>query len=307
MISILISLTQSRCIGLQQLFTIMTTITEITRAPAVFVSHGGGPFPVLGAPHHQEMVELCRDVRWIFDRIKGVIVLTAHWETESPTISHGSDPGVWHDYLDGGMSKDLPDEAWGIEYPAKGDSKLAEAIKERFDERGLHAVLDNKRGWDHGVWAPLKLLRPEADLPVVQISIPDSRDNGTKAAFTWGAALEPFRDEGYMILGSGSSYHNFDVVINAVLGREEEPNILSNRDFEDAMKLAAQATEPDMKWAKISNWRQDFPGSEDAHPIGKSEHFLPFIACLGAAGHGEGSLLGEWTLFQSIMSFWIWP
>ncbi|KAH8749735.1 catalytic LigB subunit of putative aromatic ring-opening dioxygenase [Diaporthe sp. PMI_573] len=281
------------------------TTSNLRRAPVLFVSHGGGPYAVLGAPHHREMVKLCQDVRWVFDNVKGVIVLTAHWETEVPHISHSPEPGVWYDYTEE-ASGDLPEGAWEIEYPAKGDVKLAEAVKARFVEHDLNPVLDDKRDWDHGVWVPLKMLRPEADLPVVQVSIPNARDAGTEAAFKWGAALESLRDQGYMILGSGSSYHNFDILINATLGREGEPEIPSNREFEQAMKAAATTADPAAKWAKVANWRWDFPDSEAVHPLGKSEHFLPFISCLGAAGSDVGRLLGEWTLFTSIMSFWVW-
>lgn len=141
----------------------------------------------------------------------------------------------------------------------------------------MNPVLDSKRGWDYGVWVPLKLLRPEVDLPVVQVSIPNARDTGTEAAFKWGAVLESLRDQGYMILGSGSSYHNFDVLINAVLGREGEPEIQSNRGFEQAMKAAATTADPAAKWAKVANWRRNFPDSEAVYPLGKSEQFLPYL------------------------------
>lgn len=276
------------------------------RAPSLFVSHGGGPFAVLEFVHHKEMVKLCEDSRWVFDGVKGIIVFTAHWETDTPHISHGPNPGLWHDYLNDPFAKQLPEDAWKITYPAKGDVQLAEAVKAKFDEHVLNPVLDDERGWDHGVWVPLKLLRPEADLPIVQVSIPNTRDAGTEAAFQWGAALESLRDQGYMILGSGSSYHNFGAVIQGVIGQEAAPKIPSNRGFEEAMKEAATTADPVGKWEKVAHWRRDFPDSDAVQPVGKSEHFLPFIICLGAGGGDVGSLVGEWTLFSTIMSFWRW-
>lgn len=106
-------------------------------------------------------------------------------------------------------------------------------MRDLFAQRGLEPVLDETRGWDHGVWVPMGLLRPEADLPVVQVSVPARKDAGTEAAFRWGQALSVLRDEGYMVLGNGSSYHDSDAVVGAVLGKEEgaEVKVPSNRGF----------------------------------------------------------------------------
>lgn len=274
------------------------------RAPSFFVSHGAGPFAILGAPHQQPLVDLCKETRWVLDGAKGIIVVTAHWQTDQPHISSGANPQIYYDYF-AEEAKQLPKEAWEIKYPGKGDPDLAQRIKERLDQSGFESVLDDQRGWDHGVWVPLLLLRPQADIPVVQVSIPNPADE-TKMSLKLGAALESFRDDGYVILGSGSSYHNFDAIIPSIMGVPGAPPIPNNRPFEDAMERVASLNSHDQKVDQMSKWRETFPDNEVVHPIGKSEHFMPFLVNIGAAGSDIGTKLGEWNLFGTIMTSYIW-
>lgn len=283
----------------------MAAGSEPKRAPAFFVSHGAGPYALLGAPHQQPLVELCNETRWVLDGAKGIIVVTAHWETDQPHISSGAKPELYFDYFEEN-AKELPKEAWEFSYPAPGDPELANKIKEKLERDGFEPVLDNERGWDHGVWVPLLLLRPEADLPVVQVSIPKGEEfAATKSALKMGRSLEAFREEGYIILGSGSSYHNFAAVIDSIEGKPGAPPIESNRPFEDAMEEVAKIPDADEKCRRMQKWR-DFPASEAVQPPNSSEHFLPFIVNIGSAGSDIGKKLGEWELFGTIMSSYIW-
>jgi aromatic ring-opening dioxygenase catalytic subunit (LigB family) len=274
------------------------------RAPSFFVSHGAGPFAILGAPHQQPLVELCKETQWVLDGAKGVILVTAHWQTDQPHISSGANPEIYYDYFDE-ESKQLPKEAWEIKYPCKGDPILAQRIKERLDKEGFESVLDDKRGWDHGVWVPMLLLRPQADIPVVQVSIP-TPEKETEHSLKLGVALESFRNEGYVILGSGSSYHNFDAIIPSIMGVPGAPPVPNNRPFEDAMEKVATIESRDEKLSVMSKWRETFPDNEVVQPVGKSEHFMPFLVNIGAAGSDVGTKLGEWNLFGTIMTSYIW-
>jgi aromatic ring-opening dioxygenase catalytic subunit (LigB family) len=250
-------------------------------------------------------VELCNETRWVLDGAKGIIVVTAHWETDQPHISSGAKPELYFDYFEEN-AKELPKEAWEFSYPAPGDPELANKIKEKLERDGFEPVLDSERGWDHGVWVPLLLLRPEADLPVVQVSIPKGEEfAATKSALKMGRSLEAFREEGYIILGSGSSYHNFAAVIDSIEGKPGAPPIESNRPFEDAMEEVAKIPDADEKCRRMQKWR-DFPASEAVQPPNSSEHFLPFIVNIGSAGSDIGKKLGEWELFGTIMSSYIW-
>ncbi|KAH8701516.1 Extradiol ring-cleavage dioxygenase, class III enzyme, subunit B [Talaromyces proteolyticus] len=278
----------------------------IKRAPSLFISHGAGPFAILGSPHQQPLVDLCKEIQWVLDGAKGVIVVTAHWETDRPYVSSALNPELYYDYFDN-LAGQLPREAFEIKYPGKGDPELAQKIKDKLDQHGLQAILDDTRGWDHGVWVPMILLRPQADIPIVQVSIPNGRDEATEPALKLGRALAGLRDEGYIILGSGSSYHNFNAVIDSIMGQSNGASpIPSNRPFEDAMDEVAKLPDANQKAAKILKWREEFPDSEAVQPVGSSEHFVPFIVNIGAAGNDVGRKLGEWDLFGTIMSFYMW-
>jgi len=278
--------------------------SAVKRAPAFFVSHGAGPFAILGAPHQQPLVELCKETRFVLDGCKGVILLTAHWQADQPQITSSAKPELYYDYFDE-QAKDLPKEAWEITYPAKGDPELAKRIKERFDAAGYSAVLDDKRGWDHGTWVPMILLRPDGDLPCIQVSIPETA-NTAEDCIKYGQILGSFRDEGYCVLGSGSSYHNFEAIIPSIMGVPGAPPVPNNRPFEDELERVATKLKGEERMKAALHWRDTFPDHEVVQPVGRDEHFMPFICSIGAAGADQGKKLGEWDLFGTTMTSYVW-
>jgi len=285
----------------------MATESAPKKAPVLFVSHGAGPFALLGAEFQKGLVELSEKSRWVLDGAKGVIIVTAHWQEDQPHISSGATPELYFDYF-AEESKSLPKEAWEFKYEGKGNPELAQRIKEKFDAAGYKAVLDDKRGWDHGVWVPMILLRPQADIPIVQMSIPSLGPNENEESLKYGQLLESFRDEGYLILGSGHSFHNYDAVIGSIMappGSEVVP-VPDNRPFEDALEKVSTKMVGDERQQAILKWRKEFPNSEAVQPIGKEEHFLPFIVSIGAAGSDAGKKLGEWNMFGTISSSFLW-
>jgi len=199
----------------------------------------------------------------------------------------------------------LPKEAWEIEYPARGDPEIARRIKESMDKNGFNAVLDDERGWDHGVWTPMMLVRPQADLPIIQISIPKGGDKVTEEAIRWGKALEPFRDEGWAILGSGHTYHNFKAIIEPIMGVPGATDAKDNRAFEQKLEEVVALKDKNKRLEEIANWRS-FPLADYVHPPGADEHFTPFLVNMGAAGPDVGKKLGEWPMFGTVSSSYIW-
>jgi aromatic ring-opening dioxygenase catalytic subunit (LigB family) len=280
--------------------------TESTKkAPVLFVSHGAGPFALLGADFQEGLVKLSEESRWVLDGVKGVIVVTAHWQEDQPHISSGPKPELYFDYF-AEESKNLPKEAWEFKYEGAGDPELAQRIKEKFAAAGYKPVLDDKRGWDHGVWVPMILLRPQADLPVVQISIPNLGPNEIEQSLDYGRVLESFRDEGYLILGSGHSYHNYPALIAAIMPGIGEPvPIPDNRAFEDELESLSTKLVGKEREDRVRKWRE-FPGSVLVQPLGQEEHFLPFIVSIGASGNDSGKKLGEWDMFGAISSSFVW-
>jgi len=274
------------------------------RAPVFFISHGAGPLTILRVPHQQPLIDLCAETAYVLDGCKGVIVVTAHWETDQPHISSAANPPIYCDYFPV-PGDPLPKEAWEIEYPARGDPEVARRIKQSFDKFGFDAVLDEERGWDHGVWTPMMLVRPQADLPIIQISIPKGGDKVTEEAIRWGKALEPFRNEGWAVLGSGHTYHNFKAIIEPIMGVPGAPDADDNRAFEEKLEEVVSLKDKNKRLEEIANWRS-FPLADYVHPPGNDEHFTPFLVSMGASGPDVGKKLGEWPMFGTVSSSYVW-
>ena len=188
----------------------MPPYPSIMRGGCLFVSHGGGPMPLLGDPSHASMVKFLRGHKY---RPSAVLVISAHWQTTVPTLTSGAHPQLIFDY--GGF----PPESYRYTYAASGDGALAKRAAALLQAAGIAARLDESRGWDHGVFVPMMLMWPKADVPIVCLSLLTNADPAQH--FELGRALRPLRDEGVLILGSGSSYHNmggfFGGVANCVI------------------------------------------------------------------------------------------
>lgn len=237
---------------------------------AIFISHGGGPLPLLGDPGHSEMVACLAQMAADIPRPDAIVVASAHWEEAVPTITAQAKPPLIYDYYG------FPPESYEIQYPAVGEPALAGAIHGMLSDCGIEAKLDDKRGFDHGMYVPLKIMYPEADIPCVQISLVKSLD----AAFhiDIGVALQKLTEQNVLLMGSGFSFHN----MRAFFAPAEAETTQLNEAFEAwlhetcASKLQAevQRRERLIRWA-------DAPGARYCHP--REEHLLPLHVCYGAA------------------------
>ena len=151
--------------------------------------------PLLGDPSHASMVKFLRGHEY---RPSAVLLISAHWQTGVPTLTSGAHPQLIFDY--GGF----PPESYRYTYAARGDPVLAKRAAAMLQTAGITARLDESRGWDHGVFVPMMLMWPKADVPIVCLSLLKNADPAQH--FELGRALRPLRDEGVLILGSGSSY-----------------------------------------------------------------------------------------------------
>ncbi|HLO66878.1 MAG TPA: class III extradiol ring-cleavage dioxygenase [Holophaga sp.] len=161
--------------------------------PVLFVSHGS-PMLALEGPDHPYVRSLAAFARALPERPRAVLVISAHWQTREPRVTAAARPGVMHDFYG------FPPALHALDYPAPGDPVLAAELAAR-----LGAVADPSRPLDHGAWAVLRHLFPEADLPVVQLSLPDRDPAGLVAL---GEALRPLREGGILVLASGGLVHN---------------------------------------------------------------------------------------------------
>ena len=185
----------------------------------LFIPHGGGPLPLLGDKGHQELVDFLKQITPTLGRPSTILVISAHWEEDIATITSGEIPDLIYDY--GGF----PEEAYEIKYPALGNPQLADKILNLLRNNGIETKLDNDRGFDHGLFIPLKIMFPDASIPCVQLSLLNSLDS--KEHIRIGKALSELRNENLLILGSGLSFHNMRSFFNSNGATDEK-----NEDFE---------------------------------------------------------------------------
>ncbi|GJC83414.1 extradiol ring-cleavage dioxygenase [Colletotrichum liriopes] len=255
----------------------------MTRGAVICVAHGGGPMPVLGDPGHASITASLKNrVPKILklntpEAPRAIVVVTAHWSEGRPTISSGERHDLYYDY--GGF----PREAYSLKYPAPGSPSIAQEVKKALENEGLSPVLDSRRGWDHGVFIPLLLINPAANVPVIQLSVLASED--PEEHFRMGRALSVLRDSNVAILGSGfASLHNLGKMRSLFVGDPAAAKKLAkqvsewNKELTDAVKKEKR----DDRGQALSGWRK-FPHSYDMHPPHGGEHFMPLLVCAGVA------------------------
>ncbi|KAL5083454.1 hypothetical protein Trisim1_001444 [Trichoderma cf. simile WF8] len=278
----------------------MTTVDD-KRAPCLFISHGTGPFPLLD-PEQQAFREMLRKHGSKLDGVKGILLFSAHWETKQPHITMGDEPGLYYDYED--QRAVLPKEAFEFQYAAKGDSQLAVQIAAQLQHRGFKPVLE-RRGFDHAVYVPMILMRPQADIPIVQMSVlrGETDIESTELNIQLGQAVESFRDRGYAVIGSGGSYHDFQAIAKAYFENKFVP--AESSAFEDFLESAASIQDPKARAKALLGWRS-LSSSYLAHVEGSSEHLMPFMVAAGSGGGHGGVKFDMYTYKGATMSQYIW-
>lgn len=177
-----------------------------TRLPTLFIPHGGGPcFFMDPPPAAPELwVKMGDHLRALADglpaRPSAILIVSGHWETERPTLNVAAEPALLFDYYG------FPEHTYRLAYPARGAPDVAGRVRGLLAEAGFPADVEAERGLDHGVFVPLMLVYPQADVPVLQLSLQQDLDPAEHLAI--GRALAPLREEGVLIVGSGMSYHN---------------------------------------------------------------------------------------------------
>jgi len=249
----------------------MNKSSERSSNRILFISHGGGPLPLLGDSGHRELVDTLKQLAGELEKPSAIVVISAHWEAERPTLTSGTSPELIYDYYG------FPEESYDIEYPAPGQPELALEIASLMNRQGIDTVLDAKRGFDHGLFVPLKIMYPDADIPCIQLSLISSLD--PDAHIRIGEALADLPDENLLILGSGFSFHN----MRAFFAPASEETRTLNVSFEQW--LIETCTSPDLDEAerrsRLVNWASA-PGALYCHP--REEHLLPLHVCYGVAG-----------------------
>lgn len=231
--------------------------------PALFVSHGAPTIVTQPSAARDHLSTLGPEL----EGARAIVAVSAHWETELPRVGAAARPRTIHDF-----GRGFGPALFSMTYPAPGDPALASDIIALLREAGLDAAADPGRGLDHGVWTPLMLMQPDADLPVVPVSI--QPEQGVEGALRLGQALAPLRERGVAILASGALTHN--------LGELDWSGSEASAPFaaEFAAWIADRIEAGDLE--SLRRYRTLAPHAARNHP--QEEHLLPLYVAIGAGG-----------------------
>ena len=261
-------------------------------ATVLFIPHGGGPLPLLEEPGHAAMNQFLRAWPASNARPDSIVVVSAHWEEPVVSITAAAAPQLLFDY------RGFPPETYEYRYPAPGNPDLARRIHGLLGGAGIDSRLDPGRGLDHGVFVPLMLMYPDADIPCLQVSLNANLDAATHVAI--GKALAGLRNENLLILGSGFSFHN----LREIMGKRDDSIDPRNREFESWLEQTCTDSGLDEaeREKRLIEWERA-PQARFCHP--REEHLLPLQVCYGI-GQGPASLVFQQPVAGYIASAYQW-
>ncbi len=244
------------------------------KLPAFFIPHGGGPCFFMEWDPPDTWNKMGSFLSSVHEKVgatpKAVVVVSGHWEEPEFTVTGSAYPSLIYDY------SGFPPETYRLKYPAPGSPELADRIVSLLNGSGIPARVDPDRGFDHGVFIPFKLVYPEANVPIVQLSLKKGLDPA--AHLGAGRALAPLRDENVLIVGSGMSYHN----LRSFFAGGANPV----SDQFDGWLTDAVTSAPDQRNQRLQEWKLA-PGARDAHP--REEHLIPLMVAAGTAADEAGT------------------
>ncbi|MBV9829161.1 MAG: dioxygenase [Alphaproteobacteria bacterium] len=245
--------------------------------PTYFINHGGGPcFFLDPGPMREAWSELEFYLKRFADALeelpKAILVVSGHWEEAHPTVNAGSAPPLLFDY--GGF----PPHTYRLTWPAPGDPDLATRVCSLLEAAGIKSGADAVRGWDHGVFVPLKVMFPRAKIPTVQLSLQLGLDPATHLAI--GRGLKPLREQGVLIIGSGQTYHNMRGFMTATGSADPQAEAF-DLWLREAVANAGTRDRSLLEWERA-------PGARQAQP--REDHLLPLMVAAGAASGEPGEI-----------------
>ena len=260
-----------------------------TRMPTWFIPHGGGPcfFMDWNPPDAwNQMGDFLSNLAATLPRTpKAIVMASAHWLEPHFAITSGVQPELIYDYYG------FPPHTYELKYPAPGAPGLADQIVKTLTAAGVANAADAQRGFDHGMFIPLKLIFPLAEIPVVQLSLLNSLDPARH--LDAGRALQALRDQDVLIIGSGMSFHNMRAYGNPRYGPVSDA-------FDDWLTRAVQSS-PHERNRLLTNWEQA-PGARQCHPPRAEEHLIPLMTVAGAAGNDSGRKVFSDRVMETTLS-----
>ncbi len=246
------------------------------KLPVYFISHGGGPWPYIPAMQASNAAlaaSLVDIPAQLGRKPKAILMVSAHWETHGVFgITAHPRPPMIYDYYG------FPENTYQVQYPAPGSPELAGRVQQLLSSAGLPVVADTQRGYDHGAFVPAFVMYPQADVPMIQLSIDAGYDPALHLSL--GRALSPLRDEDVLIIGSGLSYHNLRQIYGG--------GAAASAQFDAWLQHALLASPTQQRAALLQNW-ETAASARLAHP--REDHLIPLMVAVGAAEHDKASCI----------------
>lgn len=236
--------------------------------PSLYIPHGGGPcfFMEWEPPHTwNSMKNWLSSLGSTLPKPQAILVISAHWEEETLSLQAQEAPSLLYDYYG------FPDHTYKISYPAPGSPPLAQKIKDLFAREKIDIHLNRDRGFDHGVFIPLKVIYPEASIPILQLSL--KKGLGPAFHIKMGKILAPLRQEGILILGSGMSFHNLQAFFHP-----SDQFSTASLNFDQWLEKSLQDISQREK--SLIEWK-NAPYAQSVHP--REEHLIPLMVIAGTA------------------------
>jgi len=248
------------------------------KMPTYFLSHGGGPWPWMKdeMPFYDALEKSLKEIPSQFPaKPKAILMVSAHWEEKECTVTSNPNPPMLYDY--GGF----PEHTYHIKYPAPGSPELAKQVHQLLQSAGFPAQFDAKRGFDHGAFVVAYSMYPNADVPMIQLSL--KKDYDPKDHIEIGRALAPLRENGIVIVGSGLSYHNLRAMMTG--DRSAGP---ASKAFDDWLQKTVIESTTHERVQKLLHW-SEAPSARLAHP--REDHLIPLMVAVGAAENEDASVI----------------
>lgn len=260
--------------------------------PTLFIPHGGGPcffmdWSLMGEPANtwDKMAAWLKSLASTLpERPTAIVVISGHWEESEFTVATSPAPQMIYDYTG------FPKHTYDLQYPAPGSAAIAARIVELLTGAGIPVRTDANRGFDHGVFIPFLLAFPDADIPVVPLSIKSSLDPAEHIAA--GKALKALRAEGVLIVASGMSYHNMRAF-------RTRAAIAPSAAFDSWLTQSLAQSDNDARFGALSDWSHG-DAARNAHP--REEHLLPLMVAAGAGDDDAGERIFSDVVMQATVS-----
>ena len=239
-------------------------------SPVLYLPHGGGPLPLLGDKDHEGLVTFLKEISNTVPEPSAILIISAHWEEPQATITSGDQQNIIYDY------SGFPPEAYEIQYPASGNSELAKEIGNQVKRDGIEVKLDEERGFDHGMYVPLKLMYPEAQISCLQLSLLKSLNPSEHIKL--GKSLASLRNKNILIIGSGFSFHNLQIFFRPEPKTHEKSIAFDQWLVDTCTNKTLSVTEREQR---LNAW-EEAPHARYCHP--REEHLLPLHVCFRITG-----------------------